>query len=105
MDQTSAYAAPSATATLVNTTIVRRAIGSHDIRIAIDFAGICHSDIHIARGEMMRAKYPLVPGHEIAGVVTAVGSAVTKHGVGDRVGVGCLVDSCRQCKNCLAGLE
>ena len=73
--------------------------------IEIAFAGICHSDIHTARDEWGEAMYPLVPGHEIAGIVTEVGSEVTKHAVGDRVGVGCFVDSCRECENCLAGEE
>jgi uncharacterized zinc-type alcohol dehydrogenase-like protein len=71
----------------------------------IHFAGICHSDIHTVRGEWGEANYPLVPGHEIAGVVTEVGSEVTGFKVGDRVGVGCFVDSCRECPSCLAGEE
>jgi len=100
-----AYAAPSATAPLEPTTIERRDVGPHDVLIDITFAGICHSDIHTARGEWGPAKYPLVVGHEIAGVVAEVGSAVTKHQVGDRVGVGCMVNSCRECRYCLAGEE
>ena len=66
---------------------------------------VCHSDIHAARGEWGEAIFPLVPGHEIAGTVEEIGTGVTKHAVGDRVGVGCLVDSCRECENCLAGEE
>ena len=73
--------------------------------IKILYSGICHSDIHQARQEWGRAICPMVPGHEIAGLVTEVGSAVTKYQVGDRVGVGCMVDSCRECENCLAGQE
>jgi uncharacterized zinc-type alcohol dehydrogenase-like protein len=76
-----------------------------DVVIDIAFAGICHSDIHTARGEWGRGHYPLTPGHEIAGTVAAVGDAVTKWTVGDRVGVGCFVDSCRECAECLAGEE
>src|SRR3954469_16849246 len=87
------------------TTIDRRELGPMDVLIEIKFAGICHSDIHTARGEWGEIEYPLVPGHEIAGIVAEVGSEVTKHAVGDRVGVGCLVDSCRTCDNCKKGLE
>jgi uncharacterized zinc-type alcohol dehydrogenase-like protein len=105
MSTVSAYAATSATEPLIKTTIERRAVGPHDVAIAIKFAGICHSDIHTVRAEWGQPNYPVVPGHEIAGVVTEVGSAVTKHAVGDRVGVGCFVDSCRECSSCLAGLE
>jgi uncharacterized zinc-type alcohol dehydrogenase-like protein len=87
------------------TTIDRRDLGPKDVLIEIKYAGICHSDIHTARQEWRPIEYPLVPGHEIAGVVAEVGSEVTKHAVGDRVGVGCLVDSCRTCQNCKKGLE
>ncbi|MDR7084114.1 putative zinc-type alcohol dehydrogenase-like protein [Arthrobacter ginsengisoli] len=100
-----AYAATSATEPLVPTTIERRDVGPHDVLIDIKFAGICHSDIHTARGDWGPASYPLVPGHEIAGIVSEIGSAVTKHAVGDRVGVGCMVNSCRECVNCLQGEE
>jgi len=100
-----AWAAPSATDALVPTTIERRELGPHDVMIEIKYAGICHSDIHTARGEWGPVSWPIVVGHEIAGVVSEVGSAVTKHAVGDRVGVGCMVDSCRECENCQRGLE
>jgi uncharacterized zinc-type alcohol dehydrogenase-like protein len=100
-----AYAAMSATEPLTKTTITRRGVGAHDVRFDIHFAGICHSDIHTVRAEWGQPRYPVVPGHEIAGVVTEIGSAVTKFAVGDRVGVGCFVDSCRECKNCRAGVE
>lgn len=86
-------------------TVERRAVGPNDVLIDIAYAGICHSDIHQAREEWGRAIFPMVPGHEIAGIVTEVGSDVTKHAVGDRVGIGCFVDSCRECENCLAGEE
>lgn len=86
-------------------TVERRAVGPRDVRIEIAFAGICHSDIHQARQEWGEAIFPMVPGHEIAGVVSEVGSEVTRYAVGDRVGVGCFVDSCRECEYCLAGEE
>lgn len=105
MSTVSAYAATSPTAPLTKTTIERRDPGPHDVAIDIKFAGICHSDIHTAKGEWGTPDYPLVVGHEIAGVVTAVGSEVTKHKVGDHVGVGCMVNSCGQCNSCKAGLE
>lgn len=100
-----AYAAPSATEPLGPTTIQRRDLGPHDVLIEIAYAGICHSDISTVRGDWGPAAFPLVVGHEIAGVVTEVGPEVTLHQVGDRVGVGCMVNSCRECVNCLAGLE
>ncbi|MDR1634771.1 MAG: NAD(P)-dependent alcohol dehydrogenase [Bifidobacteriaceae bacterium] len=86
-------------------TIDRREPGPADVVIAIEYSGVCHSDIHTARAEWGETIYPLVPGHEIAGTVTAVGSAVQKHALGDRVGVGCYVDSCGACQYCLAGQE
>jgi len=101
----SAYAATSATDPLTRTTITRRDVGSHDVAFDIHFAGICHSDIHTVRGEWGDVAYPLVPGHEIAGIVTEIGPGVTKFKVGDRVGVGCFVDSCRECAQCRAGEE
>lgn len=105
MTTVKAYASPSATEDLVATTIERREVGPHDVMIDIKFAGICHSDIHTVRGDWGPQQYPLVPGHEIAGIVTEVGSAVTKHAVGDRVGVGCMVNSCKECANCQKGEE
>jgi uncharacterized zinc-type alcohol dehydrogenase-like protein len=100
-----AFAAPSATEPLVKTTIERRDVGPHDVLIEIRYAGVCHSDIHTVRGEWGPITYPQVVGHEIVGEVTEVGSAVTLHSVGDRVGVGCMVNSCRECENCLSGDE
>jgi len=85
--------------------IKRRDLDLHDILIEIKYAGICHSDIHTAHGEWGPVHYPLVPGHEIAGIVTDVGTEVTKYKVGDRVGVGCMVDSCGDCENCRKGEE
>ncbi|BBX21913.1 NADP-dependent alcohol dehydrogenase C 2 [Mycolicibacter terrae] len=105
MSTVSAYAATSPTDPLTKTTITRRDPGPHDVAFDIAFAGICHSDIHTVKAEWGRPQYPVVPGHEIAGVVTAVGADVTKFKIGDRVGVGCFVDSCRECPSCQAGLE
>ncbi len=85
--------------------ITRRELDTTDVLIEIKFAGICHSDIHCAHGEWGEVNYPLVPGHEIAGIVTDVGENVTKYKVGDRVGVGCMVDSCGECENCRRGEE
>ncbi|ROP75637.1 putative zinc-type alcohol dehydrogenase-like protein [Frigoribacterium sp. PhB107] len=94
---------PSAGAPFERSTIQLRDVGPNDVQIDIAFAGVCHSDIHQAREEWGKAIFPMVPGHEIAGVVTQVGSDVSKHQIGDRVGIGCFVDSCRECENCLAG--
>ncbi|WP_458245385.1 NAD(P)-dependent alcohol dehydrogenase [Streptomyces sp. MAI_2237] len=105
MTTVAAYAAPAAKAPLERTTIERRDVREFDVLIDIKFAGICHSDIHQAREGWGEAIFPMVPGHEIAGIVSEVGPGVTKFAVGDRVGVGCLVDSCRECDNCKAGLE
>ncbi|MFD4415391.1 NAD(P)-dependent alcohol dehydrogenase [Streptomyces sp. NPDC058476] len=105
MTTVAAYAAPAAKAPLERTTVERREVGEFDVLIDIKFAGICHSDIHQAREGWGEAIFPMVPGHEIAGIVSEVGSGVTKFEVGDRVGVGCMVDSCRECENCKAGLE
>ncbi|TWX34962.1 NAD(P)-dependent alcohol dehydrogenase [Frigoribacterium sp. ACAM 257] len=100
-----AYAAPSATEPLVPTTIERRDVGPKDVMIDIAYAGICHSDIHTVRGEWGEIQYPQVVGHEIVGTVSEVGSEVTKHKVGDRVGVGCMVNSCGECEYCERGDE
>nr|WP_281273423.1 NAD(P)-dependent alcohol dehydrogenase [Lentzea flaviverrucosa] len=105
MSTVAAYAAPAPKAPLERTTIERRAVGAHDVLIDIKFAGICHSDIHQVDEGWGQGIFPMVPGHEIAGVVAEVGSEVTRHAVGDRVGVGCMVDSCRECDNCLRGFE
>ncbi|MFF7129759.1 MULTISPECIES: NAD(P)-dependent alcohol dehydrogenase [unclassified Streptomyces] len=100
-----AYAATSATEPLTLTTVERRDLGPHDVLMEIKYVGICHSDIHNARSEWGPASYPMVPGHEIAGVVAEVGSEVTGYAPGDRAGVGCMVNSCRVCELCLRGEE
>jgi uncharacterized zinc-type alcohol dehydrogenase-like protein len=105
MRSVTAYATPAAKAPFEKTTIQRRDLGPRDVLIKIAYAGICHSDIHTAREEWGEALFPLVPGHEIAGTVEEIGPEVDKYTVGDRVGVGCMVDSCRECESCLAGEE
>ncbi|MFO0928757.1 MAG: NAD(P)-dependent alcohol dehydrogenase [Gemmataceae bacterium] len=108
MYQTKAYSAVSATSPLASTRIPRRDLTDRDVQIVILFCGICHSDLHMVRNEWSAAlatTYPIVPGHEIIGRVTRVGTAVTKHRPGDLVGVGCLVDSDRTCPNCQKGME
>ena len=102
---TKAYSTPGATTPLATTTIERRSPGATDVQIAIHYCGVCHSDLHYARNEWHFTQYPAVPGHEIVGRVTAVGASVKKFKVGDTVGVGCLVDACRTCPDCRAGLE
>ena len=100
-----AYATPAPNAPLAPFVFSQREVGAHDILIDIKFAGICHSDIHQAHEEWGAAIFPMVPGHEIAGVVTQVGNAVTKFKIGDHAGVGVFVDTCRTCRNCKAALE
>ena len=100
-----AYGAPAAAARLEPLQIERRALGPKDVRIDIEYCGVCHSDIHFTRGEWGDVPYPAIPGHEIAGIVAEVGSEVTGFAPGDRVGVGCMVDSCRECENCRRGEE
>ncbi|WP_026555414.1 NAD(P)-dependent alcohol dehydrogenase [Arthrobacter sp. 35W] len=105
MTQANAYAATSPDAGLEPITIERRDPGAHDVEIAIEFCGLCHSDIHTVREEWGGITFPLVPGHEIVGTVSHVGAEVTQFAVGDAVGVGCMVDSCRECDSCLEGEE
>ena len=108
MFKAKAYSAASETSPLASTTIQRRDTTEHDVQIEILFCGICHSDLHTVRNEwssIMPTVYPCVPGHEIVGRVTKVGSGVTKFKPGDLVGVGCLVDSDHTCPNCRDGLE
>ncbi|MED5802754.1 NAD(P)-dependent alcohol dehydrogenase [Gordonia sp. Z-3] len=106
MTVTNAYGAPTAGEQLIPVQLDRRDVGPHDVKLDIMFCGICHSDIHFAQGDFGPLPVePLVPGHEIVGVVTEVGSSVSKHSVGDRVGIGCMVDSCGECENCRDGEE
>lgn len=100
-----AYAAKSATSAVAPLTITRREPGSLDIEIEILYCGVCHSDLHQAHNDWHNTVYPCVPGHEIVGRVKSIGSRVTKFRVGDLSAVGCLVDSCRTCPSCQAGLE
>ena len=100
-----AYAALAAKTDLVPYEFERRQLGSNDVALDISYAGICHSDIHQVAEEWGAAIFPMVPGHEIAGIVTAVGTKVSKFSVGDKIGVGVFVDSCRTCESCLKGLQ
>lgn len=100
-----AYAARSAQESLQPYSLNRRALGPHDVLIDILYCGVCHSDIHQARDEWGGSIFPMVPGHEIIGKVSKLGSAVTSYQLGESVGVGCFVDSCRECQPCLAGIE
>jgi alcohol dehydrogenase (NADP+) len=105
MSKTPAYAALSARAPLAPFSIERREPGPHDVLIDILYCGICHSDIHQARDEWGGSIFPMVPGHEIVGTVVKAGAQVTKWKVGDSVGVGCFIDSCRECEACQEGEE
>ncbi|MBO9501943.1 NAD(P)-dependent alcohol dehydrogenase [Brevundimonas sp. A19_0] len=102
---TRAFAAVAADQPLEPWSFDRRDPGPDDVVIEIKYCGVCHSDLHVAKNDLGGTRYPIVPGHEIAGVVTAVGSNVTRFSEGDRVGVGCMVDSCRTCAACQEGLE
>ena len=105
MASTACWAAPTSTSPLAPWTITRRAVGARDIAIEVHYCGVCHSDLHQARDEWDGSIFPMVPGHEVVGRVTAVGAEVTKVKVGDAAGVGCMVDSCRKCAACHQGLE
>jgi uncharacterized zinc-type alcohol dehydrogenase-like protein len=105
MIQSWGYAAQQSTTPLAPFSFNRRDLTEKDVAVEIEYCGVCHSDIHSTRNEWGNALYPMVPGHEIIGRVTAVGSGVTKFKVGDRVGVGVIVDSCRTCSSCKAGEE
>src|SRR3954463_9650402 len=100
MIDTLAYAATSPTSSFSPFTFARRDPTPSDVQIDILFCGVCHSDLHTARGEWGGTVFPVVPGHEIVGRVAAVGSGVTKYKAGDLVGVGCMVDSCQHCPSC-----
>ncbi|MEN9516232.1 MAG: hypothetical protein RL733_462 [Actinomycetota bacterium] len=99
------YAVMKAREALVPFEFERRSVGAQDVAFRIEYAGVCHSDIHQAREEWGASLFPMVPGHEIVGVVTEIGSAVKKFQVGDRIGVGVFIDSCRTCENCKEGLQ
>jgi uncharacterized zinc-type alcohol dehydrogenase-like protein len=105
MPNTKAYAAKSAGTPLEPFSLDRREVGPKDVQIEIHYCGVCHTDIHQVRNEWGGSSFPMVPGHEIVGKVTKVGAKVSKHKVGDTVGVGCFVDSCRTCDSCKKGLE
>ena len=105
MTSTKGFAAQSAKGDLGPYTFERRELRSDDVGFRIDFAGICHSDIHQVREEWGQAIFPMVPGHEIVGTVSSIGKGVTRFKTGDRIGVGVFIDSCRNCKNCLNGLQ
>ena len=105
MTAAKAYAAYNATDNLAPFDLERREPGTHDVEFEILFCGVCHSDLHQVRNEWQGTVYPIVPGHEIVGRVTRVGQHVKKFKAGDLAGVGCLVDSCRECDNCEKGLE
>ncbi|WP_375417941.1 NAD(P)-dependent alcohol dehydrogenase [uncultured Hymenobacter sp.] len=105
MHPTKAYAAPAVHAPLTPFSFERRDVGPHDVLIDIKFCGVCHSDLHQVRDEWGGAQFPLVPGHEIVGIIREVGAHVTKFQVGQPAGVGCMVDSCRECESCREGLE
>lgn len=105
MIATKAYAAQNPTTPLTPFNFERRDVGAHDVQIEILYCGVCHSDIHQVRDEWGGSIFPMVPGHEIVGRISAVGSAVTKFKTGDLAGIGCFVDSCRECENCKSGLE
>lgn len=105
MSKANAYAAQNPTAALTPFNFERRDVGAHDVQIEILYCGVCHSDIHQVRDEWGGSIYPMVPGHEIVGRITSVGSHVKKFKVGDLAGIGCFVDSCRECVNCKDGLE
>ena len=102
---TRAFAATAADAPLSPHRFDRRDPGPDDVAIEIKYCGVCHSDLHVVKNDLGGTRYPIVPGHEIAGVVTAVGANVSRFKEGDRVGVGCMVDSCRACPSCLEGEE
>jgi uncharacterized zinc-type alcohol dehydrogenase-like protein len=103
--KTRGYAALQSKAPLTDFEFERRSIGDRDVGFDIKFSGICHSDIHQAREEWGPALFPMVPGHEIVGIVTVIGSKVSKFKVGDRIGVGVFIDSCKECRNCKRGME
>jgi len=105
MSTAKAYSVSTAKAPVLPTEIKRRPVGANDVQIAIEHCGVCHTDIHFVNNDWGMTNYPVVPGHEIVGRVTEVGSAVSTFKVGDRAAIGCLVDSCGVCSNCEKGFE
>ena len=105
MSSISSFAAQSPTSPLAPYQITRRAVGPSDVQIEIEFCGVCHTDIHQSRNDWGATNYPVVPGHEIVGKVSALGSKVNNLHIGQRVAVGCFVDSCRICSSCKADME
>ncbi|ATL45872.1 hydroxyacid dehydrogenase [Chitinophaga caeni] len=105
MLKTKGYAVHKSTDPLAPWNFERREVGPHDVLIEIQYCGVCHSDIHQVRGEWGNSKYPMVPGHEIVGRIAKVGDLVTKFKVGELAGIGCMVDSCRECDQCQSGHE
>ncbi|MCC2546475.1 NAD(P)-dependent alcohol dehydrogenase [Hymenobacter sp. BT175] len=105
MQPAKGYAATDSQAPLAPFTFARRDLGAHDVQIEILFCGVCHSDVHQVRNEWGGSTFPMVPGHEIVGRITAVGAQVNTFSVGELAGVGCMVDTCRSCPNCKQGLE
>jgi alcohol dehydrogenase (NADP+) len=105
MIQTKGYAAQSVESNLAPWNFERRDVGLHDVQLEIIYCGVCHSDLHQIRNDWFPGIFPMVPGHEIVGKVIQTGAHVKKFKKGDLAGVGCLVDSCRECKNCKKGLE
>src|SRR3984885_4924574 len=103
--KTKSFAASSAGAELKPLEIERREPGPNEVLIDIKFCGVCHSDVHQVKDEWGNSKFPMVPGHEITGIIEKIGEQVTRFKAGDRVGVGCMVDSCKECGSCKDGLE
>lgn len=102
---TKAYGATAPNSGVGPMQITRRGLRRDDVLIEISHCGICHSDLHSARNDWGFTTYPIVPGHEIVGTVSAVGDSVTRHAVGDRVAIGCMVDACMECRHCESDLE
>ena len=105
MKSVKAYAVAKANDLLKPFQIQRKEPGTYDVVIDIHYCGVCHSDVHQARNEWGGSIFPMVPGHEITGIVSKIGPAVTRYKIGDRVGVGCFTDSCRECSSCKQGIE
>ncbi|MDB5964022.1 MAG: Zn-dependent alcohol dehydrogenase, partial [Polaromonas sp.] len=103
MIKSTGYAAKDASGRLERMSFEREEAGDHEIEIDVLYCGVCHSDIHQVKNEWSNTVYPCVPGHEVVGIVTRLGTGVTRHAVGDMVGVGCMIDSCRDCAPCASG--